>query len=113
MQQIILKDVTCITNSTMNNESEFQARDTIQKHINKFNKESLTNARQARMTDKDLLVCFVNKKRLLDIYSTNRIYEYNGDNNTLKFTYLHYGMYKRFIVELTTVENESKITKFI
>lgn len=108
MQQVVLKDITCLTNSTMNNESEFQARAIIQKHIDKFNKESLTNARQAGMTDKDLLVCFVNKKRLLDYYRANGIYEYNGDNNTLKFTYRHYEMCKSFLVEVTTktVEDE-------
>lgn len=107
MQQIVLKDVTCLTNSTLNNESEFQARTIIQKHIDKFNKESLTNAKQAGMTYKDLLACFVNKKRLLDIYSpSSMIYEYNGDNNTLKFTYHHYGMCKRFLIEVTTVEDE-------
>lgn len=113
MQQVVLKDVTCLTNSTMNNESEFQARTIIQKHIDKFNKESLTNAKQAGMTNKDLLVCFVNKKRLLDIYFANGIYEYNGDNNTLRFTYLHYGMNKRFLIELTTktVEDEQDIQK--
>lgn len=110
MQQVILKDVTCLADSTMNNESEFQAKAEIQKHIDKFNKESLTNTKQAGMTDKVLLVYFVNKKRLLDIYSANanKIYEYNGDNNTLKFTYLHYGMNKHFLVEITTktVEDE-------
>lgn len=106
MQQVILKDVTCLTDSTMNNESEFQARTIIQKHIDKFNKESMTNAKQAGMTDKNLLVCFVNKKRLLDYYQANMIYEYNGDNNTLKFTYRHYGMNKYFLIEITTIEKE-------
>lgn len=102
MQQVILKDVTCIEYSAFNNESEFQARTALQKHIDKFNKESLTNAKQAEMTNKDLLVCFVNKKRLLDIYFANRTYEYNGDDNTLKFTYRHYGISKRFLIEITT-----------
>ena len=111
MQQIVLKDITCLTNSTMNNESEFQAKELIQKHIDKFNKESFSNAKQAEKTNKDLLMCFVNKKRLLDIYFSNKVYEYNSDNNTLKFTYHHYGMCKRFLIEITTktVEDEQDI----
>lgn len=106
MQQVVLKDITCLTNSTLNNESEFQARADIQKNIDKFNKESLTNAKQAEMTNKDLLVYFVNKKRLCDFYHADKIFEYNRDNNTLKFTYHHYGINKHFLVEVTTVENE-------
>ena len=104
MQQVILKDITCLTDSTINNESEFQARELIQKHIDKFNKESLSNTKQAEKTNMHLLTYFVRKKRLLDIYFANKIYEYNKDNNTLKFTYRHYGMNKRFLVEVTTVE---------
>lgn len=101
MQQVTLKDITCLDDSVFNNETEFQARTEIQKHIDKFNRESLKNTKQAGMTNKNLLVCFVNKKRLLHIYK-NMIYEYNRDNNVLKFSYRHYGTNKLFIVEVTT-----------